>query len=396
VANFLDYQPLFPEESEEAILQRWIEWANEGLSDTDPTRVDTREGGMWRTLETTAIQECARLYDLAGAEVPASANPLSAWGGYLDDIAEEFGVERLAATNAVGHEVFTGPEGTQIASGLRLESAGSAGTEPLLFVVTEGGEIGASGSLELPIEAVEPGAAGNVGANAITAATTALPEGTTINNPDALTGGQDIETDEHLSKKILELFEGRSAGTQLDYVIQTRKWLRENDASRAPGGGTVSCIPVWNGAGTVKIVAMDDDGNPLEEAVLEALQEWWDPGKTGRGEGQAPVSAVVTVATGTVLQLTIVGAITFRPGYSLTGFGGTIALQGQIERALALYALGVEAGGEVVISQIEGAIVTVPGVEDLSGLEVNGKTTNLALGSEPPEVPRLHRLELTE
>lgn len=396
MADFLDYQPLFPEESEAAILQRWIEWANEGLSDTDPTRVDTREGGMWRTVETPAIQECARLYDLAGSEVPASANPLSAWGGYLDDIAEEFGVERLSATHAVGHEVFTGPVGTQIASGLRLESAGSAGTEPLLFVVTEGGEIGSSGSLELPIEAVEPGSAGNVGANAITAATTALPEGTTVNNPDALTGGQDIETDEHLSKKILELFEGRSAGTQLDYVIQTRKWLRENDASRAPGGGTVSCIPVWSGAGTVKVVAMDDDGDPLEEAIVSELQGYWDPGKTGRGEGEAPVSAVVTVTTGTVLQLTIVGAITFLPGYSLTGFGGTIALQQQIERALALYALGVEAGGEVVIAQIEGAIVTVPGVKDLTGLKVNGKTANFSLGAEPPEVPRLHELKLTE
>lgn len=394
--DFLDFQPLFPEESEEAILARWIEWTNEGLAENDPRQVDTREGSMWRTVNTPVIQEFARLYDLAGAEVPASSNPLSSWGSFLDDLADLYGTERDPATKASGHVEFTGPEGTLIASGLRVESSGTATTEPILFTVTASDTIPKSGTLELPIEAVEAGAAGNVAANAITGATTPLPAGTTVNNVHATTGGLDVESDEHLQRKIEELFLGRAAGTQLDYVIQTRKWLKANYTALAPSGGTVSCIPVWAGAGTVKVIAMDDEGSPLEGKAVEELQAFWDPESLGRGEGMAPVSAQVTVETATVLALAITGKVTLRPGYSLDGHGGTISLQGPLEDVLTRYLLGVEGGSEVIIAQIEGQIVTLEGVEDLAELEVNGHKTNFALTAEPPQVPRLGKLELTE
>jgi uncharacterized phage protein gp47/JayE len=394
--DLLTFTPLFPEESEAAILQRWIEWANEGLAEDDPQRIDTREGSMWRTINTPVVQEFARLYDLAGAEVPASANPLTAWSSYLDIIAQDFGIEREQPTVAKGRVKFSGPAGAEILAGLRLESTGTSGTEPVLFEVTAADTIGVSGEMELPIEAVEGGEEGNVAANAITTATTALPTGVTLTNPEATTGGTNVETDEHLATRVQELFEGRSAGDQLDYVIQTRKWLKENYTAKAPRGGVVSCIPVWAGAGTVKVIAMDDEGQPLEGSAVTALQEWWDPGKTGRGEGQAPVSAVVTVETGTVLDITVVATVTLHPGYSLTGFGGTIAVQPLIEDALNRYFLGVNGGEDVIFSQVEGAIVTVEGVKDISGLTVNTHTGNFSLKSEPPEVPRLTKLELTE
>ncbi len=75
----------FALETEEAILELWRLWANEGL---DPARhadawVDTREGGHWWIHTTPQRREAARFYDRL-AEVVLVAFPQYAFGDYLD------------------------------------------------------------------------------------------------------------------------------------------------------------------------------------------------------------------------------------------------------------------------------------------------------------------------
>lgn len=385
-ADSLDFLPLFPTETEDAILERMEGWANEGL---DPAAdvdlwVDTREGGHWRTCITPCVRELARFYDMAGTEVPMSGIVVWSWGSYLDDLAQVWSIQRLAATAAEGVVTFTGANGTVIAAGTVVGVNPVEENEPApTFETIAGGTIGGGGTIELAVRAVEPGAEGNVAAGSITAPSTPLP-GVTFINAEPTSGGTDPETDEALVERLLEEFAGKGGGTVRDY----RVWAREH-----PGVGHATVIPVWDGPNTVLVIITGPDGEPTSTETVEALQAELDP-VPGKGSGKAPVGATVTVQTAALLNVTITATLDFEEGYSLTGFGGTIALEAQIKKAVATYVASVQAGGEVVRSQVEGRIAVVPGVHDVGDATLNGKEENLAVPSSPPKVPTLHELTL--
>lgn len=141
---FIDFLPLFPEETEEAILARWIVWANEGLTSDDPRWIDTREGGMWRTTQVGSVREFARAYD-SMTEVAAAAFPLWTWGTYLDDHAERDNLTRNAATESVGEVLFTGPAATMLPAGTSvIADAPEVGADTVDFAVSTGGTIPAA------------------------------------------------------------------------------------------------------------------------------------------------------------------------------------------------------------------------------------------------------------
>lgn len=384
----LEFLPLFPDETEDVILARMEGWANEGLDpavDVD-LWVDTREGGHWRTAVTPCAREIARLYDMAGTEVPMSGMVVWAWGSYLDDLAQVWNVERLAATAAEGTVTFTGPEGTVIGPGTVVSASPAEPDEDApSFEVVTGGSIGAGGSLDLAVRATVAGAEGDVGANAITAPSTPLP-GVTFTNAEPTSGGTEPETDEALAQRLLEEFAGKGGGTVRDYKV----WARER-----AGVGHATVIPVWEGPNTVLVIITDPNGEPTSAETVAALQAELDP-VAGKGSGKAPVGATVTVETAALLNVEIVATLDFEEGYSLDGFGGTIALEGSIEKAVGSYVTTVQSGGEVVRSQVEGRIAVVPGVHDVGDITINGVAANLKVASAPPKVPVLTKLDLTE
>lgn len=384
----LEFLPLFPGDTEQAILERMEGWANEGL---DPSAdvdlwVDTREGGHWRTSVTPCVRELARLYDRAGTEVPMSAMVVWSWGAYLDDLAQVWNIERLAATKAEGTVTFTGPPATVIGAGTVVSAspAGPSEDAPSFEVIT-GGVIPGGGSLDLAVLAVEAGAEGDVGTGAITAPSTPLP-GVTFTNQQPTAGGTEPETDEALATRLLEQLAGKGGGTVRDY----RVWARER-----AGVGHVTVIPVWEGPNTVLVIITDPQGKPTSLGTVEALQKELDP-VAGKGSGKAPVGATVTVKTAELLNVDIVAVLDFEEGYSLDGFGGTIALREPITNALAAYVGTVQSGGEVVRSQIAGRIAVVPGVHDAGDVTLNAKAENLKVPSAPPKVPVIKTLTLTE
>lgn len=386
-ADSLDFLPLFPAETEDAILARMSAWANEGL---DPAVdidlwVDTREGGHWRTSVTPCVREIARLYDMAGTEVPMSGMVVWSWGSYLDDLAQVWSIERLAATPAEGIVAFSGAEGTEIGEGTVVSAVPTQEDAPApTFEVMATGVIGGTGKILLKVRAVEAGAEGNVPAGAITAPSTPLP-GVTFTNEAPTAGGTDPETDEALVERLLEEFAGKGGGTVRDYKV----WARER-----AGVGHATVIPAWAGANTVLVIITDAAGNPTSAETVELLQRELDP-VPGKGSGKAPVGAVVTVQTAALLNVEASATLNFEEGYSLDGAGGTIALREAIEHSVATYVGTVQSGGEVVRSQIEGRIALVPGVHDAGKIAINAIEKNLAVPASPPKVPVLVKLTLT-
>lgn len=392
MADLTTFTPLFPDDDEAAILARMRAWANEGLDPAvDAERwVDTREGSHWYVATMPAVREIARLYDLAGTDVPQSGMVLTSWGEYLERHGEVQNIERLAATKATGVVTFTGPEGTVVGAGARVgvEPPDPDADAPEFEVVTGGtipaGVGDADGELDLAIRAVDAGESGNVTADSITDLLTTIPL-VSVNNAAETTGGTDEESDEALRARVLDAYLGAGAGTALDYERWGRAWA---------GVGRVTVIPLWDGPNTVKLIVTTADGEPVSEDVRAGLQADLDP-TAGQGGGRAPIGAAVTVVTATGLAVTPSATVEFEPGFSLDGEAGTVALRDVITDALREYIERVESGGEVVLSQVAGRIVTVTGVHDVSDVQINGDDANLPIDSDPAQVPQMATPTLT-
>lgn len=390
--DVLDFLPLFPNEDEETILARMRAWANEGLDPDEDADVwvDTSEGSQWHVCVRMTVIELARFYDVAGTEAVAAGFPVWSWGEYLDDHAEVVDIVRLPATSATGEVTFFGVEGTLIASGTTV------GVEPVdpeqevpEFAVVTGGTIPVGGELTLVVRATEEGVAGRVSAGAITEFSTPPPVGVTVTNAAPTVGGTEAETDEALRERVLGAYQGgQGAGNKRWYEGRARDWA---------GVGRATVIPLWMGPGTVKIIISDADGNAVSPEVVAGLQADLDPVE-GMGEGEAPVSAIVTVTTAVTREIEIEAEIEFESGYSLDGFGGTIATRAQLVAGLRSYVERVESGGEVVVSQLNGRLVAVRGVHDarVTSLEGVDPPVNVTIDDDPAEAPRLATPVLTD
>jgi uncharacterized phage protein gp47/JayE len=394
--DLLDFLPLFPDETEDAILARMRDWANEGLDPVEDAEswVDTREGSHWHVSVMPSVRELARLYDKAGTEVPASGFPVWAWGDYLDDHAEVQTIARLAATPATVTVTFSGDAGTPIPAGTVVGVEPIAPDDPAPeFEVTVGGVIPGDPAVDPPAtvdlvaRATEAGVAGNVGARAITVVSTPIPS-LTVTNAAAASDGSEPESDEALRERVLGAYVPKGAGTAADYERWARAWA---------GVGRVTVIPLWAGPGTVKVIVTDAAGEPLSPDAVAAIQADLDP-NPGRGDGKAPISANVTVETATARPLDIAATVEFEAGFSLDGGGGAIALRGDIVDALREYVERVQSGGEEVVAQLVGRIVSVAGVHDarIDSFDGVAPPVNVAIGDDPPEAPQLGDVALVE
>jgi uncharacterized phage protein gp47/JayE len=387
----LELLPLYPTETEADIRVRWQMWANEGLTPEDAEDwVDTREGNFFSIATEPAIRECARLYDLIGTELPASTFPLFAWGGYLDDLGTTYKVERLAATPAGGFVTFRGAPGTIIGLGFTAGVEGAIeGVETKEYEVTASGTIDESGEITLPITAITAGSLSNAASGQINVPLSSPASGeiTALSNEDPVVGGTDPESDEALRERLLSVFQGRGPGNIFDYEVWARSYSNEI--------GIVTVIPIWSGPGTVKVVVLTAEGTPVSEEVVKGLKAFLDP-VAGLGHGQAPVGHDVTVATATQVEVTVAAKVTYEPGYSATGTGGTVALGEQIEEAIADYIRSEPPGGEVVLNKVIGRLTAFVGVHDVSAVKLNTKAENIKLANSPKaEVAFLKKLELS-
>ena len=222
------------------------------------------------------------------------------------------------------------------------------------------------------IEAAEAGSAGNVAAQAISQLVTPIEGIASVSNAEATSGGADVETDELLSERVVLEFSTRpGAGTVNDY----ERWAR----GYAPiGYATVT--PLWAGPGTVRLMVTDQSNSPVAVSVVAGLQNLLDP-TPGMGMGQAPIGAIVTVATPSTLAVTPVATLTLLAGYSLDGTSGTIAVRSNIESAIKGYIDKLPPGDDVIWHNVRAQFFKVPGVLDVPSLTLNGTSANLTIGA---------------
>jgi len=145
----------------------------------------------------------------------------------------------------------------------------------------------------------------------------------------------------------------------------------------------VKVFPVWNGGGTVKCTIIASDWSVPSPALVHDVQQAIDPpALSGLGYGLAPIGHKVTIGGAQGVAIDVETAVTLDNGVSVQ------QVREPIEDAIDAYLLGLRKEWAnlpqliVRISQIEAAILAVPGVIDIAGTKLNGGAANVTLSAE--------------
>lgn len=373
-----DFTPIF-QETVDRIRTRVDADANAGLLPSDPAFLDTTPGGFYFDTTGALILEIDRMWDSFGSEMVAAMFPAYAWGTYLDEHGITVGLIRKDAAPAAGTVTFTGTAGTFIATGTQVATPQpDPDSPPVVYATTGPATIPGGGSIAVAVQAVVAGTAGNQPAASVTVLLSPVAGITAVANAAAMSGGADVEADEAFRDRILLAYQGAlGSGTVADY----QSW-----ALAEPGVGHVKVQPLWNGAGTVRVIVTDANNQPVPGAVVTSLQAKLDP-VAGQGAGLAPIGATVTVTTPTTVTANVSATITPKAGYSLDGAGGTIAMRSDLTSSVTAYLRSLLPGESVILLHVSASLFEVEGVLDASAVQINGAAANLSIGATQVAVP---------
>lgn len=276
---------------------------------------------------------------------------------YLDRKGQDYGLERNPATPAVGYVQFSGLPGTIIPKGTILLS------EDNTFATDYEAVIPSSGTVSISCTCSEAGTQGNILAGAITQIRTADSiNGVTVANAEAFEGGTEEEDDESYRNRILEKIRlPLASGNSNSYVY----W-----AKQVSGVGNARCIPLWNGAGTVKVIILGSDGKAPDDEVLQNVADYI--------ETQRPIGAKVTVSKAEAHAVSIDATITISSGYKLTD------VKNEIDRTIREYLTGIayeEDNKTLSYFKVSDLIFNVSGVADVLDYTINGGKTSVTAGT---------------
>lgn len=216
------------------------------------------------------------------------------------------------------------------------------------------------------IEAVISGSIGNIPVNQITKMPVIIPGVVSVTNPEATEGGYDAESDSSLLERYYERVKTPpTSGNKAQY----KSWAKE-----VTGVGDAMVYPTWNGDNTVKVVIIDSNRNPATSELVTVVQNYIDPGITGRGEGIAPIGAKCTVESATGKSINISFTALKDSAYT------NEQRQANFEKAFEEYLKSiVYKESSISYTKIGALIISTQGFLDYSNLTVNGGTANIPL-----------------
>lgn len=267
--------------------------------------------------------------------------PQTAQGTYLDGHALMRGIARRAAAKAVGTLRFsvTNPSSVDlpIAVGTACMTGGEIRFQTISDAVLAAGEL----SVDVPAEALESGAAGNVPSGSVTVLT-ACPVGITgCTNPAAFTGGSDQEDDESLRARVLESYLRLPNGANAAWY--------EQSAMAHEGVAAAQAVGRARGVGTVDVYIAAEAGVPdaeLLEEVQADLQE----------KREIAVDVDVLSPEAESVDVTVEVAAAENSSFA--------DVKNRVEQAVANLFTGQLLGKAVLLAELGNVIYVVEGVEN--------------------------------
>lgn len=286
----------------------------------------------------------------------------------------QVGVEYKEATPAIAKGVFSQEieSGTQFSCGDYTYTSGDAIPDTTYNYYLTCDEEGAGPNANLgelvPIDYVDDFQGGSI--------------------TEVLTPGTDDEDEEVYRARILTSFGAKSfGGNRADY--QNFLNAREDVGASKPKR-RASDSP-W-----VNIWILDSTYGVPSSTTISAVQEAVDPEEnSGEGDGMAPICHHVKVYGAVGVTVNVSATLTLDDGYTI------LSVKDSVAAAVEEYLLSIRQSWEsegfqpiyVRIAQIEAKILSVTGVLDVSGTEINSDDENIELSFE--EVPVLGEVTLS-
>ena len=339
--------------------------------------IDKRPGSMVWNGNAPCLAEMAQLY-LALDFVFTATYVNSAPREYLIKRAADRSIFPKAATPAV----LRAKMNMNVPVGTRFS------LEDINFVVTK--QLGIDGEdYDHLVECETAGTVGNGYAGEL------IPidyvEGLTRAETDGIySAGTDEEDTEVFRARVIESMRSIAFGGNIaDY---------KNKAMTFDGVGQVKVLPIWNGAGTVKLILMSSNLNSpiISDDRIASIKNEVDPTeKQGQGYGLAPIGHTVTVASVKEKDVNVSMKAELKTGVEQS------AAIAEISKIINEYFKELSADWEkkdnviVRISHIESRVLErCNSVEDIEiGTTANGATKSLIL--EKDEIPKLGTLNIS-
>lgn len=325
---------------------------------------DRTEGGLFYDNLAPVSIEFEKLYEVLN-DIFLNSFAETAKGEYLDNIAKEVGVFRKQATKSKGFVTIKGDIGTIIKEGTKVAS------DTFIYLTTEERIISQTGEVVVPIESEKKGKIYNIRENSITNFPITIPGLHSVTNKQATTDGYNGESDEELRERYY--FKVREPVTSGN-VFHYKKWTLEVE-----GVGGVKVFPLWNGAGTVKVVIVNSEIQTADEELIERVKKYL--------EEVRPIGADVTVISAKNKNVSISGTV-------------FISKNSEFEEIKEIFKADIKEylkkvgfkQNYISYAQIGNILLNVSGVNDYKDLKVNNGVLNIELAEE--EIPKLLNIEL--
>ena len=294
--------------------------------------------------------------------------PQTAQGMYLDYHAETRGITRGAAEKAVGTLHFAAAD--KVTAACPIEKGTVCMTaEGVRFETTEDAAIAVGSQwVDVPAQAAEAGAGGNVIAGTVTLLS-AMPVGVVqCTNPAAFSGGCDAESDEALRGRVLASYQRLPNGANAAYY--------EQEAMRYPGVAAAKAVGRARGIGTVNVVIATHAGVP-DAALLAAVETDLQKKREIAVDVKVLAPAVETVA--------VTAALKAAPGYTFA------EAKAGAQSALEALFTGELLGKSVTTARL---LTLLCGVEGVENVHLTAPAADVAVGST--ELPMLGTVTISE
>lgn len=286
-------------------------------------------------------------------------------GSDVDSFVGDFGLTRLPAVAAQGPLTlsrFTPTQAAfvpvsavaQTASGIQF--AVIADTTQTAYNATLGGyQIPAgTASITATVQALVAGSTGNVQANTITTLTSPIAGVDTVTNAAPFTDGVDIETDQALKARFQLYIQSRQQGilaavesaiVDLQQGIQYVVMENENSAGAVQLGNFH--IHLWPGTSTI----LSD-----VYAAVDAVR---------------PLTSTFSLDAVTALAVNAVMTVSALPGYALAN------VESAVQTAVSDFMGSLPIAAPLYYTQVYAVAYGVPGVQEATGLTLNGATMDI-------------------
>ena len=375
--------------ADELEAQNFDYWLNLML-DNVSNDIDKREGSIiYDALAPAAMVNAQQSLSLAN--ILRETYIKTAQGEFLDYRAVEHGTSRYAATNAEVKARFNDDDGNpvNVEVGDRFASIAES---PIFYTVIKANDDGTA-----EMQAEEAGTSANSYIGQVLPVTPndnlAWAEITEIIAP-----ARDAETDDHLRERILKSDAWLAyGGNMADYLDMIHKISEV---------GAAQIYPVWAGAGTVKLVIVNNDLMPASPDLVKKVKNIIDPeDNEAQGVGLAPIDHRVTVVAPAVLKVDVSIQL------QLTDQANKVAVEKGIKDMLNdLFSelrkdwdtINTTAGRgyslSIYRSRILSKIMLIDGVADSQLPQLNGedKDIHLVFSNEVSQLPILGEVTISE